>query len=74
MQGFTAAQKRFEAFHPDPVELGKKVTEINRYWADRGQSEAGLASEFASKLAAAHSVPDAILRGRNGHPAVRVDR
>ena len=56
----TAAQKQFEAFTQAQSELTKKATEINRYWADRGQSEVSLTSEFASKLAAVHSIPDAM--------------
>jgi hypothetical protein len=56
----TGAQKQFEAFTQAQSELTKKATEINRYWADRGQSEASLASEFASKLVAAHSISDAL--------------
>jgi len=42
------------------TELTKMTTEINRYCADRGHSEANMASEFASKLVAAHSVSDAV--------------
>ena len=56
----TAAQKQFEAFTYGQSDLTKKATEINRYWIDRGQSEVSLTSEFASKLAAAHSIPDAM--------------
>ena len=56
----TAAQKQFEAFAQAQSELTRKATEINGYWADRGQSEVKLSSEFASKLAAAHSIPDAM--------------
>lgn len=55
-----AAPKQFEAFTQAQSELTRKVTEINRHWADRGQSDASLASEFASKLAAARSIPDAV--------------
>jgi Phasin protein len=60
MQGFAAVQKRFETFAQGQSELAKKVGEINRFWSDRGQSEAGLASELASKLTAAHSLPEAM--------------
>jgi hypothetical protein len=56
----TAAQKQFESFTQAQSELTRKATEINRYWIDRGQSEASLTSEFTSKLAAAHSIPDAM--------------
>jgi hypothetical protein len=33
---------------------------MNRQWFDRAQSEANLASELASKLTAARSIPDAM--------------
>ena len=56
----TGAQKRFEALTQVQSELTEKATEINRYWADRGRSEASLASELACKLAAAHSISDAL--------------
>jgi hypothetical protein len=56
----TAAQKQFEAFAQAQTELTRKATEINGYWADRGQSEVKLSSESASKLATAHSIPDAM--------------
>ena len=55
-----AAQKQLDVFNQVQSELTKKATEINRHWADRGRSEASLASEFASKLAACRSVPDAM--------------
>ena len=54
------AQKQFEAFAQAQSELTRKATEINQYWIGRGQSEAGLASELTSKLATAHSIPDAM--------------
>jgi phasin protein len=57
----TAAQKQLEAFAQTQSELASKATEINRFWVDRGQSEARLASELTSKLAAAHSIPDAMI-------------
>ncbi|MGA8902858.1 phasin family protein [Bradyrhizobium sp.] len=56
----TATQKRFQAFAQAQSELTKMTAEINRYWADRGHSEANMASEFASKLVAAHSASDAV--------------
>ena len=34
------------------------VQEINRHWIDRMQSEAKLASEFATKLTSARSMPE----------------
>ncbi len=56
----TAAQNQFEAFAQVQSELTRKATEINQYWVGRGQAEASLASEFTSKLATAHSIPDAM--------------
>jgi len=40
----------------------RKLTlqETNRQWFDRAQAEANLASEFASKLTAARSIPEAM--------------
>ena len=38
-----------------------KLKETNRLWLDRMQAEANLASEFASKLAAARSLPEAMV-------------
>jgi phasin protein len=55
-----AAQKQFEAFAQAQSDLTKKATEINQYWVGRGQTEASLVSEFTSKLATAHSIPDAM--------------
>jgi hypothetical protein len=37
-----------------------KLHEANRRWFDRARLEANLASEFASNLTAARSVPDAV--------------
>ena len=42
------------------AELLSELQEINHRWFDRAQSEANLASEFASKLTAARSVPEAM--------------
>ena len=39
-------------------EFLQEVQEANRNWLDRMQSEANLASEFATKLTAAHSIPE----------------
>jgi hypothetical protein len=58
LPALAAAQKQFDAFAQAQTELARTTTEINRYWIDRGQSEASLASEFTSKLAGAHSIPD----------------
>jgi hypothetical protein len=41
------------------AELFEKIQEVNRHWLVRVQSEATLAAEFAAKMAAARSFPDA---------------
>jgi hypothetical protein len=53
-------KKRIEDFINAQSELLDKLQEINKHWIDRMQSEATLTSEFASKLTAARSVPDAM--------------
>jgi hypothetical protein len=53
-------KKRIEDFVNAQSELLDKFQETNREWLDRLQSEATLASEFASKLTAARSIPDAM--------------
>jgi hypothetical protein len=53
-------KKRIDEFVKMQAELLDKLQETNRQWLDRAQSEANLASEFASKLAAARSIPDAM--------------
>lgn len=59
--GFAAAgRKGFEDFTKAQTELMEKLRELNRQWIERVQSEANLASEFASKLSAARSIPDAM--------------
>lgn len=58
---FTAtAKNRIEAFTKAQSELLDNVQEMNWQWLDRIQGEASLASEFASKLTAARSVPEAM--------------
>lgn len=42
------------------TELFGKLQEANKQWLDRMQVEAKLASEFASRLAAAGSIPNAM--------------
>jgi hypothetical protein len=42
------------------TELLERLKETNRQWFDRVESEANLASEFASKLTSARSLPDAM--------------
>jgi hypothetical protein len=53
-------KKRVEEFTKAQSELLGKLQETNRQWIERIQSEAQLASEFATKLAAARSIPDAL--------------
>jgi len=42
------------------TEFAKLFEEVNRQWVDRVQSEADLASNFAAKLTASRSIPDAM--------------
>ena len=53
-------KKRIEEFVNTQTELLERLQEMNRQWFDRAQSEANLASEFASKLTAARSIPEAM--------------
>jgi hypothetical protein len=55
-----AGRKSFEDFTKAQTELLEKLRESNRQWIERVQSEANLASEFAAKLSAARSIPDAM--------------
>jgi hypothetical protein len=58
---FAALRKTtVENFINSQTELLSKVEETNRQWLDRMQSEASAVCEFASKLTAARSVPDAM--------------
>jgi hypothetical protein len=47
------------------TEFIDEFQETNRHWLDRIQSEANLASEFASKLSATRSMPDAMAVSRD---------
>jgi CRISPR/Cas system-associated endonuclease Cas1 len=58
-------QKRMEAFVNAQTELLDEVQEANRRWMDRFQSEANLASEYASKLSGARTIPDAMAVSRD---------
>jgi phasin protein len=53
-------KKRVEEFAHTQTEFLEKLQEMNRQWFDRAQSGANLASEFASKLTAARSIPEAM--------------
>ncbi len=52
--------KRIEEFVNLQTKLLNEFQETNRQWFDRAQSEVNLASEFAAKLTAARSVPEAM--------------
>src|SRR5262249_58369065 len=52
-------QKQLEAMAEMQKELIAVIEEVNREWATRAQAEAKLATEFAGKLSAAKSIPDA---------------
>ncbi len=52
--------KRVEEYVSAQAELVKMFEGMNRRWADRVQSEATLASDFAAKLIAARSIPDVL--------------
>lgn len=54
----TMGKKQFEGLTKIQKELFEKLREANRSWLDRMQSEATLASEFATKLTAARSIPE----------------
>jgi hypothetical protein len=53
-------KKRIEEFVNVQTELLDELQETNQQWFDRMQSEANLASEFASKFTHARSIPDAM--------------
>ena len=53
-------KKRIEEFVNMQTELLNELQETNRQWFDRAQSEANVASEFASKLTGARSIPEAM--------------
>ena len=54
------AKRRIEEFADAQTKQLDKLQETNRLWLDRMQAEANLASEFALKLAAARSLPEAM--------------
>jgi hypothetical protein len=53
-------KKYFELLAKAQTELFNKLAETNRQWLDRMQVEANSVSEFASKLTASRSIPDAM--------------
>ena len=58
-------KKRMQAFVSAQTELLDEIQEANRRWMDRFQSEAHLASEFASKLSGARTIPDVMTVSRD---------
>ena len=56
----TMGKKRIEDFVNMQTELFENLQEANRHWLERVQSEATLASEFATKLTATRSISDAM--------------
>jgi hypothetical protein len=54
----TMGKKQFEGLAKMQTELIEKLEQTNRGWLDRMRSEATLASEFATKLTAARSIPE----------------
>ena len=53
-------KKGVEEYASIQREVLEKLQETNRHWFDRAEAEANLASEFATKLTAAHSIPEAM--------------
>ena len=58
-------KKRIGDFMRVQTEFLDEIQETNRHWLDRLQSEANLASEFASRLSATRSMPDAMAVSRD---------
>jgi hypothetical protein len=52
--------KRIKELTELQTELFEKLQEVNRRWVDRMEAEAGLASDFGTKLTGAHSVPETV--------------
>lgn len=51
-------KKRIEEFFEARTDLLERLQESNQQWLERVRAETNLASEFASKLTAARSLPD----------------
>jgi|SRR6516165_672460 len=56
----TMGKQCIEEFFNVQTELLERLQETNQHWLERVQSEAALASKFAAKLTATHSVPEAM--------------
>jgi hypothetical protein len=59
------SKKRIGEFVRVQTELLDEIQEANRHWLDRIESEAHLASEFASRLSSVRSMPDAMAASRD---------
>ncbi len=55
------AKKRIEEFAGAQSELFDQCQNASRHWLDRIQAEANVASEFATKLTAVRSIPEAMI-------------
>ena len=53
-------RQRVEEFITMQKDLLDRFQETHEHWCDRAQKETNLASEFASKLSASRSVPEAV--------------
>jgi Phasin protein len=60
MEFAVMGKKQIEEFTSVQSELFEKFEATRREWLDRVQSEANMASEFASKLSAVRSIPEAM--------------
>ena len=58
-------KKRVETFANAQTELLDEFQAANRYWMDRFQSEASLASEYVSRLSRVRTIPDAMVISRD---------
>jgi hypothetical protein len=56
----TMGKKSIEELLNAQTELLKNLQETNRHWREIVQSEAALASKFATKLTTSRSIPDAM--------------
>jgi hypothetical protein len=57
-------KKRIGEFVRVQTEILDELQDANRHWLDRIESEANLASEFASRLSSARTMPDAMAASR----------
>jgi len=58
---FAAIGKNYiDEFDKVQIDLFEKLQDINRQWLDRMNSEASLASKFASQMTSARSIPESM--------------